>query len=94
MVRASQETRFNPNPSHPMNSITVSVRSIRHTDSIAYVVESGEHVLPVLRNDFHECACIVAKRIAKEEGLRLVYADKQLVFERTDAGFVFQTASK
>jgi hypothetical protein len=75
-------------------SITVSVRSIHHTDSIAYVVESGEHVMPVLRNDFLKCACIVAKRIAKKAGLRLVHADKKPVFERTYAGFVFLTTAK
>jgi len=82
-----------------MNSITVSIRQVKHSDGVIHwMLENGNHVATSFGPDMAEKAERLAKDVAQESGTRLLYAPtdigKAVVCERTDAGYVFPTASK
>jgi hypothetical protein len=82
-----------------MNSITVSIRKVQHNDgAIHWVLENGDQSASSFGPDMRTKAERVAKEVAKESGMRLLYEatdlGKAVVCERTDAGYVFPVASK
>ena len=84
---------------HPMNSITVSIRKIQHSDGVTHwLLENGTNVATSFGSDLDKQAERVAKDAAKASGMRLLYAKtdlgKEVVRERTEAGYVFPVDTK
>ena len=81
-----------------MNSITVSLRKVQHSDGVIHwLIENGSNIATSFGPDMDKQAERVAKAAAKASGMRLLYATtdlgKAVVCERTDAGYVFPIAN-
>lgn len=82
-----------------MNSLTVSIRKVQHSDGVIHwLLENASNVATSFGPDMDKQAERVAKDAANASGMRLLYATtdlgKSVVCQRTADGFVFPIDSK